>query len=318
MQRLSNDQLEYIQYCREQRGLSDHSLRAYEQDLATFHRWTSAGDVPVGPDDEAVVRFHRYLRFERQASPSTVRRRIVALKAFMNWRARRDRLRPPSFAEIDLDLRVPRRLPRPIERDDLSKVLSNSPHIVPRHDCPSTQQAERAPATMRQTTGLAVRLLIATGMRIGELTNLKINEVHRMSGRIRILGKGDKERTVYVTNEKLLADIASYLDVRLEIATHNDPFLINTRGSRLTDAAFRKRLRRTSDQLDFAVHITPHQFRHSAATLLIEEGVDIRLVQRLLGHVNIATTEIYTKVSDVSLRRAIEQADTLSTVDNQL
>ena len=86
-------------------------------------------------------------------------------------------------------------------------------------------------------------------------------------------------------------------------------------GNRLTPQTYRKRLRTLSETLRIEPHLTPHRFRHSAATMLIEEGVDIRLVQRLLGHASIATTEIYTKVSDNSLSTAIVAADTLATVD---
>lgn len=114
----------------------------------------------------------------------------------------------------------------------------------------------------------------------------------------------------------LLQDLSAYLAHRRERASPADFLFLNSRGARLTEPAFRKRLRAISADLSIAPHVTPHRFRHSAATMLIEEGVDIRLVQRLLGHASIATTEIYTKVSDTSLITAIRAADTLSKVDS--
>ena len=153
-------------------------------------------------------------------------------------------------------------------------------------------------------------------MRIGEITNLKLGDVTGACTRIRVHGKGNKERAVYVTNERLLLDFRSYWKNRSRLGNPSDFLFLNRRGSRLTEPAFRKRLRTVSKSLLISPHMTPHQFRHSAATLLIEEGVDIRLVQRLLGHASISTTEIYTKVSDNSLVAAIERADTLAQVDS--
>lgn len=167
-----------------------------------------------------------------------------------------------------------------------------------------------------QITGLVARLLVVTGMRIGELTSLNVGDVSGAASRIRVNGKGNRERTVYVTNERLLMDFRHYWEQRYKCAGTDACLFFNLKGNRLTAPAFRKRLRTVSKSLLVEPHLTPHQFRHSAATLLIEEGVDIRLVQRLLGHASIATTEIYTKVSDNSLVAAIERADTLAQVDS--
>ena len=106
-----------------------------------------------------------------------------------------------------------------------------------------------------------------------------------------------------------------FWEQRSKAARHDAYLFLNSRGARLTETTFRKRLRYVSKSLLIKPYLTPHKFRHSAAMLLIEEGVDIRLVQRLHGHASIATTEIYTKVSDNSLVTAIERAETLAQVD---
>ncbi|MEM8625182.1 MAG: tyrosine-type recombinase/integrase, partial [Pseudomonadota bacterium] len=168
----------------------------------------------------------------------------------------------------------------------------------------------------QQVSGLVARLLVTTGLRIGEVTRVRLCDVSSGGTSIRVRGKGDRERSVYVANKHLLEDLDSYIKAHRANAEPHDYVFLNTRGTRLTEAAFRKRLRGMSAELRIAPHLTPHRFRHSAATLLIEEGVDIRLVQRLLGHASIATTEIYTKVSDTSLISAIQSADTLAKVDS--
>ena len=160
-----------------------------------------------------------------------------------------------------------------------------------------------------------VRFLVVTGLRIGEITDLNVGDVSGAASRIKVRGKGNRERTVYVTNERLRNDFRTYWEWRYRTAGAAACLFINTVGAKLTAPTFRKRLRTVSKRLVVDPHLTPHRFRHSAATLLIEEGVDIRLVQRLLGHASITTTELYTKVSDTSLIAAVERADTLSQLD---
>jgi len=302
---------QYLKYCTEQRCLSHHSIRAYEQDLNCYYKWLVGLKETLQSEETKLIEFHRHLRMETQSSPATNRRRIVTLKAFFKWQAREVEAAPPDFSKLDIDLSVPRRLPRPVDRETLINLLRDSPRITPRFS------SVDLPADVGQTTSLAVRLLIATGIRIGELVRVRVSDALGKSGKLRIHGKGNRERFVYVTNQHLLADLNSYAAARAAISDVDAPLLLNSRGSALTEAAFRKRLRRVSLQLDLPSHLTPHQFRHSAATMLIEEGVDIRFVQRLLGHASITTTEIYTKVSDVSLLREIQRADTLATVDDK-
>lgn len=208
-------------------------------------------------------------------------------------------------------MKIPQKLPRPIDRPTLSALFKSSKHII---EIDPEIDIRPAPSS-EQITGLISRILVVTGMRIGEITNLKLKDISGACTKIRVRGKGNKERTVYVTNERLLIDFKGYWESRRLTDDPSSFLFLNSRGFRLTEPAFRKRLRTVSNALLIAPYLTPHQFRHSAATLLIEEGIDIRIVQRLLGHASISTTEIYTKVSDNSLVAAIERADTLGQID---
>lgn len=299
-------------YCKEQLGLSEHSLRAYQQDLQAFVRFLSHQNNERQFSGELLIDYHRHLREMVQSSPATIRRRFVTLKSYSRWLEAKDPDHENPFTGLRLDLKVPQRLPRPVDRPTLSTLFKSAKHVVS-VDPELVTRGDRIPAD--QITGLIARLLVVTGMRIGEITNLKLRDISGSCTKIRVRGKGNKERTVYVTNERLLFDFRSYWENR---SRKDDPatfLFLNSRGNRLSEPAFRKRLRTVSNSLLIAPYLTPHQFRHSAATLLIEEGVDIRIVQRLLGHASISTTEIYTKVSDNSLVAAIERADTLSQVD---
>ncbi len=301
----------FLAYCRDQLNLSDHSLRAYCQDLKTFSRYLAYEGDSVIFTPELMLRYQQHLRITVRSSPATIRRRFVTLKSYFNWVEQNGEENP--FIGLRLDLKVPRRLPRPVDRPTLAMVFRSARHLVELNpDMPCI--SKRIPA--EQITGLVARLLVVTGLRIGEITNLKLEDVSGACTKIRVRGKGNKERTVYVTNQRLLIDFQAYWESRSRNDVPTAFLFLNARGTRLTEAAFRKRLRALSSSLLIAPYLTPHQFRHSAATLLIEEGVDIRIVQRLLGHASISTTEIYTKVSDNSLVAAIERADTLAQVDS--
>ncbi len=162
-----------------------------------------------------------------------------------------------------------------------------------------------------------MNILIATGIRIGELTHIRLDDISDGARRIRIRGKGNKERAVYIGNQSLRETLGAFLLKRKGIKADTDYLLLNRNKRRLTEQAFRTRLRRLSSDLGIQPHITPHRFRHSAATLLIEEGIDIRIVQRLLGHSSISTTEVYTYVSDASLMTALQVADPLSKLQTE-
>jgi integrase/recombinase XerD len=304
---------DFENYCREQLGLSEHSLRAYRQDLAAFAKFkrkTKLNDPPLAAD---IINFQKDLREEQGASPATIRRRLVTLRSYYSWLWENDASCPSPFEGLRLDMRVPKRLPRPVDRPTLGAVFRSAQHIVQLDPSDELSVPGEIPAT--QITGLIARLLIVTGLRIGELTSLRVCDVTGAATQIRVRGKGDRERTVHVANDRLQTDFRRFWEDRCDAAGSQAWLFTNSMGGRLTPQAFRKRLRTLSKSLRIEPHLTPHRFRHSAATLLIEEGVDIRLVQRLLGHASIATTEIYTKVSDNSLSSAVSAADTLAKVD---
>lgn len=300
-------------YCKEQLGLSDHSLRAYRQDLNAFRRFLRGYDYSVTVTPELLVKYHQHLRENAESSPATIRRRFVTLRSYFRWFETESGGSASPFVGLRLDLKIPQRLPRPVDRPTLSALFKSARHLI-ELDPENTPELTDG-ISCDQITGLVARLLVVTGMRIGEITNLRLRDVMGACSQIRVRGKGNRERTVYVTNTRLHTDFQCYWEKRARVEDSNAYLFLNSRGDRLTEAAFRKRLRTISKTLLIEPHITPHRFRHSAATLLIEEGVDIRIVQRLLGHASISTTEIYTKVSDNSLVAAIERADTLAQVD---
>ena len=160
---------------------------------------------------------------------------------------------------------------------------------------------------------LAVELFFSTGMRVSELVNVKINHIFLSEKKIKILGKGQRERFVFLPNKELTDLVSSYLSLReITKPTHN-LLLINSRGKEASPHFIRKLIRQMSS-LAKIDKITPHMYRHSAACQLLESGVDIRFVQRLLGHQSILTTQLYTHVNDSVLQKKIAKANTRGSI----
>ncbi|MFK7867268.1 MAG: tyrosine-type recombinase/integrase, partial [Alphaproteobacteria bacterium] len=277
-----------------------HSLRAYRQDLIAFSKFAERVGIKQIPASADIIAYQKTLREAQKLSPATIRRRLITLRSYFAWLCETEKALTSPFNGLRLDMKIPKRLPRPVDRVTLETVFRSgqNPNI-----------------TFLDITRLIIRLLVVTGLRIGELTSLKVGDVTAEATQIRVCGKGNKERTVYITNDKFRADFYSYWKERYDTSGSKGWLFLNLRGEQLTPQTYRKRLKALSKSLMIEPALTPHQFRHSAATLLIEEGVDIRFVQRLLGHASIATTEIYTKVSDNALKSAITMADTLSKIE---
>ncbi|MDF3416357.1 tyrosine-type recombinase/integrase [Sulfitobacter sp. M57] len=297
------DHTAFVHACRDERGVGHHTLRAYAQDLRTFARFTKERKLtePLSKDD--ILAYHRHLRDELNAKPATIERRLVTLKSYFAWRADRNGALPSPFADVRISVRIPRRLPRPIDRATLKAFLQWE-----------AGSANAQPAD-QEITHLIIKLLIVTGLRISELTTLKIRDVSADASQMIVRGKGNKERIVFVPNAELQDAFLRYCIDRSKHGSPKSPLFLNAVGRRLRSQTFRKRLRVLSHRLGIVPHLTPHRFRHSAATLLIEEGIDIRMVQALLGHASLRTTEIYVRVSNTALQRALERADILSALE---
>jgi integrase/recombinase XerD len=152
--------------------------------------------------------------------------------------------------------------------------------------------------------------MVATGIRVGELCRLRAEDIAPDAASIRVHGKGSKDRVAYIVDVACRKELQAMVE-RRRTAGLGAPLFVNRVGAKLKPQSVRLRLRRAAEAAGLTRRVTPHMLRHTAATLLIETGVDIRIVQRLLGHSSIATTEVYTHVSDETLRTTLERANVL-------
>ena len=198
-------------------------------------------------------------------------------------------------------LNAPLILPKTIPFSVIEAILSAAYHQGQKPELSEKQQK----ASLRDIAVL--ELLFATGMRVSELCSLKCSDVNLTEGEVKIYGKGAKERLVQIGNSAVLAALQTYYVLNHPTIEHTGSFFVNRLGKPLSDQSVRNIVVKYTRLAGEELHITPHMFRHSFATLLLEEDVDIRYIQRLLGHSSIVTTQIYTYVS------GRKQRDILST-----
>jgi site-specific recombinase XerD len=286
----------FLQFCAVERRLSPHTTDAYKSDLTDFQRWFGMSFTTTEISNAHLKDYLQHMIGERKLTTSTVRRRLACLRSFFKFAADLGQTSNP-FEGWHLQLARRRRLPRTLSRAEASCLLSpnSSPAATPTH--------------IENDFGVVVRLMVSTGLRVGEVCKLHTEDISFDGAMIRVRGKGSKERIAYVTDPELAGALQR---LRVERGpTGVAPLFINRRGTGMKPQTVRLQLRRIAQEVGLVRRITPHMLRHTAATLLIETGVDIRFVQRLLGHSSIATTEIYTHVSDEALRTTLTRANIL-------
>lgn len=309
----------YIDWLRSARDLSEHTVRAYDGDLQAFERHNGLRRIRDLCSDDLVA----FVEQQKQAglTSASIRRRVCALRGFSRWAAAQGLLPADPWGTARLSLVPPRRLPRPVPGHELGLLLK----VLLREASVDAAIAHPVllPRPHEATTLVAVGLMVATGVRVGELLSIRCQDVDLIDGSILILGKGRRERQVFTPGGWVLELVRAYVAARNNLGVAHDRLLFNQHGAPLTATALRGRLTRAAQAARLRGPLTPHMLRHTAATQLIEAGVDIRFVQRLLGHASLTTTEIYTHVSDVALRRVLAEADVvgrslkgLSAVDN--
>jgi integrase/recombinase XerD len=236
---------------------------------------------------------------ERKLAAATVRRRIACLRVFFRWSSDVVGSADP-FQGWRPTLPRRRRLPRSLSRPEAKFLLSG-----------------RGVATTDETMDVTIRLMISTGLRVGEVCRLRVEDVSPDGLSLRVHGKGSRDRVAYVSDVVLRTDLSAILRKRRTDAGPGAALFLNRRRLPIRPQSIRSKLRRVAGEAGITRRVTPHMLRHTAATLLIETGVDIRFVQRLLGHSSIATTEIYTHVSDEALRATLERADVLQVLNTR-
>lgn len=302
---------EYLRWLRDSRGASGHTILAYGADTAALGRHLGPEAPVTQIDREALVGF---IEVQRSAglSTSTLRRRNAGVRSFCSWLVARELLDDDPSAGLVVIGRRSRRLPRVVPKHDLDRLFALLLARAKISDTADLPDVSGRPHDA--TTLLAVSLMVVTGVRVHEVVGIRCSDIDLAGRSLRLLGKGARERQVFLANEWVVGLTRAYMRTREMIEIDHGRLLFNLHGAPLTPAAMRGRLAKSADAAGISSRVTPHMLRHTAATQLIEAGVDIRYIQRLLGHASLSTTEIYTHVSDGALKRVVSEADILGQV----
>lgn len=277
----------YLEYCKTQKRLDEKTLKAYIIDLKQFSTLISCKEITMITTNTLETHI---AQLHQQYKPKTVKRKIASLKAFFHYLEYKDIIEHNPFNKIQVRFREPVILPKTIPLHTIETFLS----IIyrQRYNAKTDYQKRNA---LRDAA--IIELLFATGMRISELCALKKNDVNLFDGTILIHGKGDKERRIQIGNDAVIHILEEYKNNYLFEIQNCKHFFANQSGNPLSDQAVRRMINKYTSLAAIDLHITPHMFRHTFATCLLEADVDIRYIQEMLGHSSINITQIYTHVA---------------------
>lgn len=277
----------YLKYCETQKRLDKKTLKAYRTDLDQFISFfsnTYINTISI-PDIEKYIGY-----LHQNFKPKTAKRKLASIKSFYHFLEYKDFIDLNPFNKIKIKFREPVILPKTIPLYIVERLLTTM-----------YKEFSLAHTTFRKKRILLditiCETLFSTGMRISELCNLKISDVELYDATIRIYGKGAKERMIQIGNKDVLLILEKYEAEYSSEINKSGYFFVNPNATQLSDQAIRRMIKKYCSLASIDLHITPHMFRHTFATSLLEADVDIRYIQEMLGHSSITVTEIYTHVA---------------------
>lgn len=279
---------EYIRHCRFERELDEKTISAYRVDLEQFAT-VVGGDPPLREVSQECMK--AWLGSLAHYKPRTVKRKVASLMSFMHYLECACASFENPFRRMQVKIKRPETLPRVMSGSEVKRMLAHLEREA------GTIGAKRQKRYICVRDWAVVELLFCTGMRIGELCRLKNEDVDLAEGRVRIHGKGDKERIVDICPAEALAALRAWMTIRPSGSRASDAVFTNRLGNGLATQSVRAMVHDLARKCDIRKNVTPHMFRHTFASLLLEEDVDVAYIQHILGHSSIATTQIYLHVN---------------------
>ena len=286
----------FLSYLEVERNFSVHTIRAYSSDITAFLIWLD--DRALGEIKYSTIKEYLAFIYKFNYSKTTLSRKISAIRTFYKYLYREKLTNSNPVIGVSSPKKQ-KKLPEVLSEQEIEQVLN--------------QVDISTPSGFRNRTIL--ELLYATGMRISELCSLTFQNLNLDNNEITVFGKGSKERIVLISKrakdflEDYVKTARALVAKEFEIKQNPEsPIFINNTGYKLQPQTVRMVLRKIMDNLEFPKHVTPHKFRHSFATKMLDNGADLRIVQELLGHASITNTQIYTHVTSQNLQKTYEFA----------
>ena len=292
MKKIEDSVLEFLSHCQFEKNLSDKTLKAYKLDLKQFYEYIKKCNHPTEILNIEKTIIKDYLKNISGSKPKTIKRKIATIKAMFNFLEYEDEILINPFRKIRIQIKEPKILPNVLSITEIKQIFKIVYQLKSKYlDLSTYSYAELA-------RDIAVlELLFATGIRVSELSNLKTEDIDLKIGLIKVVGKGSKERIIQITNKEALSSLREYYKLFKSKIVSNKYFFINRLDNILSEQSIRFMVKKYAKKADLLKTITPHTFRHTFATLLLEQDVDIKYIQHLLGHSSIMTTQIYTHVN---------------------
>lgn len=278
---------EYARYLSLERGLSPRTVSAYRSDIGAFFAWAQERTLDARKAQRTDLDDFLWSQRERGLKPASLFRKVESLKSYFAFETLEERL-PESPAETLRTPRIPARLPKYLTKDEAARLLA-APNTADYEDVRDRAMLE---------------LLYACGLRVSELVSLKPESANLQDGWVKVLGKGNKERMVPV-HPRALAAVRAYLAEReRRFKSPAAELFLGRTGKKLSRVQFWRRLRDLGERAGIKQRLHPHLLRHTFATHLLQGGADLRSVQEMLGHADLATTQIYTHLDASALKAA--------------
>jgi len=273
---------------------SDKTLSAYSIDLTQLQGYVGEAQDLCSIEPNGLESWASELQSKGYASVS-IRRKFAAARIFFGYWVRRGTINRSPLWRIRLDLGRERLLPRNIAASDAKLIIEEVWRKVDLASSNTLRPTDPSFLSLRDLA--ALEILFATGMRVGELVALRLRDWRSDEGTFVVSGKGSRQRLAFLPDSRSLSAVRRYITVREKMTLGHDGLLINATGKRISTQGIARSLAETAKEAGVKIRVTPHMIRHTVATLLLRFGADIRVVQEILGHASITTTQRYTHVS---------------------
>ncbi|MCT7538218.1 tyrosine-type recombinase/integrase [Aliarcobacter butzleri] len=284
-------------HCIYEKNLSSKTIRAYDIDINQFLE--KFVNYKINQINKFDLKDYVENLFINSYKIKTIKRKIAVLKAFFNYLEFDEIVEVNPFRKLKLSLKEPKLLPKTLELSEIKRVLK---YLYSLKNSYFDKTSFSYKLLIRDI--VSIEILFSTGIRVSELSNLKKNEINIKQGIVKIFGKGSKERIIQICDKEVLNLLKEYSILFNLNSNPNNHFLLNRLNNNFSEQSIRAMIHKYEQKLGLR-QITPHMFRHSFATLLLEEGVDVRYIQNMLGHSSISTTQIYTKVNTKHQRKLL-------------
>jgi integrase/recombinase XerD len=290
----------FIFHCQYEKNLNEKTINAYTIDLEQFKSYVKTQNFSLDINSIFKDLIKNYLQTIHSFKPKTVKRKIASLKAMFNFLEYENDDFINPFRKIKIRFKEPQTLPVVMTINEVKKILGTMYEEL------NSNTETNAYTYKAQIRNIAiVELLFATGIRVSELCNLKTVDMDMKSGIIKVFGKGSKERIIQICDLEIKTALRKYRKLYNASVKEDGYFFINRIGHPVSTQSVRLMLHQYVQKAGIAKNITPHTFRHTFATLLLEENVDIRYIQNMLGHSAITTTQIYTHINTESQKKIL-------------